>query len=200
MKIIECYKFLVIFAAALTTVPATANFFIDHQGTEETQRSPEELRRLKGAPDGYRLLEDKTYGVIHQIGEGEVVKTKSFGTDKSLKDAISLLMPSKWIAYIEENIDDPRKVDWQAGANGEPWLDVLDRVGKNYGYRFVVDWDQELLQISSDEDYIAPDYNDSISLKDPKSGRTIFVYSAKPVEETGVMVVDGQVIPVKLNN
>lgn len=185
-------------SAASLSVPASANFYVDYQGMEHKELSADELRRLKGAPDGFRILADKTYGVVHQIGKGALSNASSFGADMPLKDAISMLMPAKWIAYIDENIDIPGKVDWQ--AKDEPWVDVLGRVGANYGYRFVVDWDQKLLQISPDEDFIAPDYNDPISLKDPESGRTIFVYSAKPVSKGGVILVDGKVIPVKLDD
>ena len=151
---------------------------------------------MKGAPDGYRILSDKTYGIVHQVGKGDVGKTSSFGTDMPLKDAISILMPEKWIAYIDENVDIPRKVDWQAEET--PWVNVLGRMGANYGYRFVVDWDQKLLQISPDEEFVAPDYNDPISLTDPESGRTLFIYSAKPDSKGGVILVDGEAIPVKL--
>jgi hypothetical protein len=187
---------LILCAAATIVAPlASANFYVDYQGMNNTP-SQEELRRLKGAPDGYRVLTDKTYGVVHQVGKGEVSTTSSFGADMTLKDAITMLMPAKWIAYIDENIEGPGKVDWQ--ASNEPWIDVLGKVGANYGYRFVVDWDQKLLQITTDEDYLAPDYNDPITLKDPESGRTIFVYSAKPVNEGGVILVDGKVVPVKL--
>ncbi len=175
---------------------ASANFYVDYQGIEHKTATAEELRRLKGAPDGYRVLADKSFGIVHQIGKGVASKTSSFGTDMPLKDAVTMLMPEKWIAYIDENVENPNMVDWQ--AKNDLWTDVLGQMGANYGYRFVVDWDQKLLQISLDEDFTAPDYNDPIALKDPESGRTIFVYSAKPITKGGVILVDGKAIPVKI--
>ena len=183
---------------ALTSLTANANFYVDYQGTDSKTVNAEELRRLKGAPDGYRILADKTYGVVHQVGKGSSVNIEIFGAELALKDAISMMMPDKWIAYIDENLEKPVSVDFQ--AKNEPWIGVLARVGINYGYRFVVDWDQKLLQISPDEDFVAPDYNDPIALKDPHSGRTIFVYSAKPIAKGGVILVDGKAIPVKLED
>ena len=180
----------------LGPLSAHANFYIDYQGTDKKTTSAEDMRRLKGAPDGYRILADKTYGVVHQVGKGDPAAIEIFGADLAPKDAISMMMPDKWIAYIDENLESPGKVDFQ--AKKEPWIGVLARMGINYGYRFVVDWDQKLLQISPDEDFVAPDYNDPIALKDPGSGRTIFVYSAKPISKGGVILVDGKAIPVKL--
>lgn len=189
----------VIAAGVLTAVlpcSASANFFIDYQGVEEVESLEiDELRRLRGAPSGYRILSDKTHGIVHQVGEGTIEKANSFGAGMELKDAISILMPEKWIAYIDENVDAPEKVDWY--AEEDPWIDVLVKIGSNYGYRFVVDWDQQLLQISPDEEYTAPDYNSPIALTDPESNRTIFVYSAKPDLKGGAILINGEIIPIK---
>jgi len=177
---------------------SNANFRIDYQGLDKEKASAEKLRLLKGAPDGYRLLTDKGLGFVHQVGTGKVANIDSFGADFSLQDAISLIMPNKWIAYIDENISNPRNVDWQ--AKDDPWVDILGRIGASHGYRFVVDWDQKLLQIAPESEYTEPDYDDPIELKDPESGRTLFVYSAKPISEGGVIIVDGQAVKVKLVN
>jgi len=188
---------LVTGAFVMALVPAAnAKFYVDYQGIEKIITTTEEMRRMKGSPDGYRVLTDKTFGLVHHIGKGGASSTSSFGADMPLKDAISMLMPEKWIAYVDENIENSGKVDWQ--AKGEAWIDVLGRIGANYGYRFVVDWDQKLLQISPDEDFTAPDYNDPIALKDPESGRTIFVYSNKPTINGGVILVDGKAISIKV--
>lgn len=181
------------------SLSASANFYVDYQGLDLNNMSVQDLRAIRGKPEGYRVLADKTYGVVHQIGKGEVVMTDSFGTDMPLKDAISMLMPSKWIAYIDEGVKTPSNVDWY--AKNEPWVDVMAQVGINYGYRFIVDWDQKLLQITPDENFTAPNYDDPITLKDPESGRLIFVYSAKPVNNgDGVLIVEGESIPVKIND
>tara|TARA_R110002072_G_scaffold303138_2_gene495472 strand:+ start:9989 stop:10594 length:606 start_codon:yes stop_codon:yes gene_type:complete len=180
------------------SLSASANFFVDYQGLEHKKITSEELRRLNGAPDGYRILTDKTYGLVHQIGKGTAFTSNSFGTDMTIKDAVSMIMPEKWIAYIDENVEKPSLVDWQ--ANNNDWTDVLGKIGANYGYRFVVDWDQKLLQVTLDQNYTAPDYNDPIALKDPDSGRTLFVYSAKPISQGGVILVNGKTIPVKVEN
>lgn len=173
----------------LLILPLTvsANFYIDYQGYEN-----EVL-----APEGFRVLTDKKYGVVHQVGEGQPEKGNSFGSAMPLKDAIGMLMPNKWVAYIGENVGTPNVVDWQ--ASNEPWIDVLARVGANYGYRFVVDWDQKVLQISPDKDFTPPNYDNPIAFSDPVSERTIFIYSDNPTSK-GRILVDGKWVPVKIKN
>jgi len=175
---------------------ASAKFYVDYQGLDKERESAEALRRMKGAPDGYRLLTNKSLSFIHEIGKGEAIEIDSFGAGFELKDAVTLIMPDKWIAYIDEHITVPKKVDWQ--AKNIPWTEALGIVGMNNGYRFIVDWDQKLLQVTLDENYTEPDYNDPVTLEDSETGRTIFVYSAKPVSEGGIMLVNGEPIKFKL--
>lgn len=160
------------FVIALTPA-AEANFFVDYHGVQRKKVSAEILR-----------------GHVHEIGNGSASKTSSFGADMPLKDAVSMLMPDKWIAYIDANVDSPALVAWQ--AKNQPWTVVLGEMGTNFGYRFIVDWDQKLLQISSDQGFKSPEYNDPIALTEPGSGKTVFIYSATPIRENGVFVVNGE--------
>jgi hypothetical protein len=161
--------------------------------------SVDEARKQQGSLDGYRLFSDKTYGVVHHVGkQKKQTRVKAFGSDMALRDALTMIMPDRWIAYIDEQLVDPGNIDWQ--SDKMPWVQVLARIGINYGYRFVIDWDQQLIQIGSDKDFTKPDYNDPLMLTDPESGRSVFIYSAKPVNTGGVILVDGKAVKVKLKN
>lgn len=183
-------------AIGLSCGAAQASFYVDYQGTQADNLTAEELRRLKGAPEGYRLLTDKNFGLITEIGEGKPVKITSFGADISFKDAISMIMPEGWIAYIDENVRDMRNVDWQ--VNNESWLKALASIGGDYGYYFLVDWQQKLIQILPDSDYIPQEYNAPVEMLDEESGRKIFIYSSKPVDKGGVVIINGKAVPVKI--
>lgn len=177
----------------------SANFYIDYQGTNENKALDyQEMRNMKGAPDGYRVLTDKSYGMVHQIGKpsGEYDKVNGFGTALTLKDTVSMIMPEKWIAYVDENLTTANEIAYQ--AKNEGWVNVLAQIGQNYGYRFIVDWEQKLIQVSPDRDYLEPDYNAPITLKDEESGRSIFIYSAQPVSTGGTILVNGKAMPFKI--
>lgn len=196
MRKLNKASLVVVAACAAISSSANARFLIDYQGLDkELKVDSIQLREIKGAPDGYRVLADKTTGVVHQIGEPQPAKTYSFGTDFSLKDMASMLIPEKWIAYVDHNVEMPGSVTWQ--SHDEYWTDALERIGVNYGYRFIVDWDQKLLQVTSDKDFMTPEYDNPISVVDPESGRKFFIYSDDSTDG-GVIIVNGKVIPLQV--
>lgn len=188
---------LVIAACAAISNTANARFLIDYQGLDKEEPiTSSRLREINGTPDGYNVLVDKTQGgVVNHIGEPQPIKTYSFGTDFSLGDMAFMVMPDKWIAYVDQNVEMPGSVTWQ--SHDEYWTDALERIGVNYGYRYIVDWDQKLIQITSDKDFMPPEYDNPISVVDPESGRKFFIYSDDSTGG-GVIIVDGKVIPIQV--
>lgn len=165
-----------------------AQFFIDYQGVK-----PKAHETKRHTPDGYNLLAGKYFGLIEQIGEGNAESINSFGDDFGLDEALTMIMPGSWFAYVDSTIPALPNVSWQ--ALGDDWLSVLARMGKEHGLRFVVDWDQSLIQISQSDGFIKPDYNDPISITDPKSGREVFIYTDDSNVQ-GHLLVDGEYIPI----
>jgi hypothetical protein len=175
---------------------ASASFYIDNQGLEdEDARSP--ITDLKGAPNGFRVLSDNSYSSIHQIGKGKAVKISGFGVELSLNEVMSMVMPNKWISYIDEEITPNGLFEWN--SSNEEWIKSLAVIGATYGYKFIVDWDQKMIQVSQREGFIEPNYDHPIEMQDEATGRSIFVYSGKPIDKEGVILVDGKVVKVKIS-
>lgn len=175
---------------------AQASFYIDNQGLEDPD-AVKPIGELKGAPEGYKVLSDNSYSSVHQIGKGLATKVSGFGSEMSLNDAMSMIMPNGWISYIDENVRKTGLVDWN--SHGESWIKALAVLGASYGYQFIVDWDQKMIQISLKDGFVEPDYDQPIMMKDSESGRSIFVYSGKPVDKEGVILVDGKVVKVSIS-
>jgi len=180
----------------MTSTSANALFYIDNEGLEEDAKKIAEQKLKQQKPDGFRVLTDKRRGVVHELGTGKAFKDNSFGTDLALKDAISMIMPNKWIAYIDESIKQPDKVSWS--AKRQTWTNTLIDLGINHGYRFIVDWDQKLLQIEKDKDYIKPDFNYPVEIVNPENGRRIYIYTADPEDKKGVLLIGTKSIPLKV--
>lgn len=178
------------------SMPVSASFYIDNQGlTGGDEVDP--VGDLQGTPPGYRILSDNSYGSVHQIGKsGTIKKLSGFGAGIQLNDAMSMIMPDKWISYIDDKIKNPPLVDWS--SSNEDWVKSLAVLGATYGYQFIVDWDQRMIQVSPKQGYVEPDYNKPVEMKDEENGRSIFVYSAKAVDKEGVILVDGKLIKVSI--
>lgn len=175
---------------------SNASFYIDNQGLEDPDvLAP--ISDLKGAPVGFKILSDNSYSSVHQIGSGKETKLSGFGTEMSFNDAMSMIMPDNWISYIDESIKAPSLVDWS--SQGEGWIKSLAIIGANYGYQFIVDWDQKMIQVSLKDGFVEPNYDQPIVMKDSETGRSIFVYAGKPIDKEGVILVDGKVVKVRIS-
>lgn len=170
---------------------ANAGFLIDYQGLKAKPISNSTI----GTPDGFSLLNGQFFGLIEQVGEGFPSITNSFGDEMSLSDAIGMIMPGKWFAYIDSSFTETPEVSWD--ANGDNWLSVLAKVGKDNGLRYIVDWDQKLIQISQSKGFVKPDYNDPIVMHDKSSGREVFIYTDKK-DSPGFLLINGEYLPVSI--
>ena len=193
-------KFLLSAAACVICSTANAKFFVDYQGLEiEAQERQEKADAAEKKQERYRILTDKS-PVLEEIGTPAPTPTNSFGVDMPLRDAIALLIPDKWIAYIDKQIRNPGEVDFQ--AENEAWTRALATIGVNYGYRFVVNWDDKTIQIERDPSFISPDYSGPKAFTDADSGRVIYVYTDEQVGEKDAneIVVEGKKVPVRIKD
>ncbi len=177
---------------AIMPVATNANFYIDYQGVDKPTLTLQQRRAAQGTPNGYKLLTDKTYGAIHQIGSGVAASITSFGHDFELKMAMHTLIPTGWIVYIDDQSPINKMVSWS--AKNEQWIITLGRLGSDYGFRFIIDWDQQLIQMVKDENYQEPNENDPIIMSNPETGQKIFVYPTKQNINGGVLIVNGKII------
>lgn len=182
---------------ALFPLIANAAFYIDYQGLEKNNDVKKQRKELI-SPDGYRLLTDDLSGLVYEIGNRkEVSSISSFAQDEVFKDVIGVILPKGWSAYLDEHLSGNEKIS--ISANDEKWLNVLARVGNNYGYKFIVDWQQEIVQITSDEHYVKPNPNEPLSLEGT-DGQMYYIYKSKQSKDNGVMIIDGEVVPLKITN
>lgn len=77
--------------------------------------------------------------VLAQIGPGEKEKKQSRGDDVRLPLAIELITPDGWEGIVEESSED-KTVSWQGDSEGD-WMKTLEKVGRDEGIRFVVNWE-----------------------------------------------------------
>ncbi|MDI4652572.1 MULTISPECIES: hypothetical protein [Pseudoalteromonas] len=176
---------------------ASATFYIDYQGLEKPKVAPVEKRQLI-SPDGYRLLTNEFSGLVFQIGEPVKTETiSSFGEDVSFKNGVATLIPRHWSAYIDEQLNANNTISFS--AENEDWLKVLARIGNNYGYKFIVDWQQKMVQITKDEFYVKPDPNEPVMVEGD-NGQNYFIYKSKQSLSKGVMIVDGKVVTLNITD
>lgn len=181
-----------------------AKFFVDYQGLDKERAVAKEERRKQALAEklnasfksDYVVLADKSLAVLEQIGTPRPVNTSVFGADMTLKDAMTVIMPEDWIAYIHKDLRNLQAVDFS--GNNQPWTKVLANIGINHGFRFIVDWDKQQIQVLMDPTFERPDFNAPVAYKDGESGRVIYVYSEDPnvaVEKSSI-IIDGEAIPV----
>ena len=200
---------LSIIATVLATFAGGVNakFFVDYQGLDIERERVKQERIESAAEDekntsfksDYVVLADKSLNVLEQIGKPRPTSTSVFGADTSLKDAMILIMPDNWISYIHKDLKNISNVDF--AGNNQNWTKVLANIGVNYGFRFIVDWNKEQIQVLKDPTFTTPDFTAPIAYKDDESGRVIYVYSENPNSpnnSTTSIVVNGEAIPVKL--
>jgi hypothetical protein len=164
------------------------HFFIDYQDVKE---KPKEFQRA--TPDGFELLTGKYYGLIQELGNGSSQPISSFGEDVEISEALTLILPPDWFAYVDEQIELLPQISWD--ANQRPWTNVIADIGKQYGLRFLVDWDQKLLQIESSHRQKLDAVEQPTLMFDEKSGRQVFIYSQE-IAPKGYIILDGEFVPV----
>ncbi|MFT6910452.1 MAG: hypothetical protein ACJAS1_007181 [Oleiphilaceae bacterium] len=187
----------VLFLSLMTIGTAHASFHIDYQGIER----PEQKKITKndvGSPEGYRLLTDDLNGVVIEVGtRRKISKNSNFAENIELKFAMGGLLPKGWSAYVDEHLSEEKNITFS--ADKEPWLNVLARVGVKFGYRFLIDWDNNVVQISDDAYFKPQGASEHIVVED-ESGQTFYIYKTKQKLNKGYMIHDGEVIPIKLSN
>lgn len=180
----------------LASAGANASFYIDYQGLEKPEAEPKSKEQLI-SPDGYRLLTNDLQGLVYEIGPSEEAeKISSFADQIQLKNGIGTVIPEKWSAYIDEQMSADKTISFS--AENESWLNVLARIGSDYGFKFVVDWEQMIVQISKDEHFIEPNPNDPVVTKG-QNGQLYYIYKSKQEINKGMMLIDGELIPIKVS-
>lgn len=183
--------------AIFSTFSVNATFYIDYQGLDKPNVEVKTQKELI-SPDGYRLLTNDLGGIVFEIGVREgTPPISSFAEDTTFKNGIGTITPVGWSVYIDEQLSVNKSISFN--AQNEDWLNVLARIGSNFGYKFVVDWQQQMLQISKDEHYTQPDPNVPVVVKGD-NGQMYYIYKSKKSINQGVMIVDGEVIPLKITD
>lgn len=172
-------------ALGIAAMPAQATFFIDYQGLDT------EPEIIIGPPDGFKVFADGTFKVLSEVGEGQADIRLGYGLEIDLDESMLMIMPDDWIAYIDEQINFERKVDWTGDM---PWTDVLLRLGNAYGLAFIVDWEQKMVQIvpGNEVEYFTLEDMQAHEVVHPVTGATLYIHTADQLSETGLLMVDGK--------
>jgi hypothetical protein len=180
-------KKITLFTLLATTFTANANFYIDMQTVESTSKTPQ-------AVAGYHLLTGEYFGKIYQIGTPRPVPiVNSEGDDMRIADAFYMVLPNGWYAYVDEQVNALPLISW--ASNGGDFLDVLAKVGLDYGMTFVVDWEQSLVQIEVDENFTKPNTSTPIIVSDSDGDKEVYLYT-KPSRMSGYIIENGTLQPV----
>ena len=186
-----------IFLSFMTIGTAHASFHIDYQGLERPVKK-QILKSDVSSPEGFRLLTDDLSGVVMEVGtRRKIINHSNYAQDTELKYAMSGLLPKGWSAYVDENILEEKSISF--AADSEPWLNVMARVGVKFGYRFLVDWNNNIVQISEDVYYKPEGESEHVIVEDDK-GQTFYIYKTKQALNKGYMIHNGDVIPIKITN
>ena len=174
---------------------SSASFYIDYQGLKRPATQIEKNEQL--SMNGYRLLTDELNGLIFEVGTRtkEIETHSNFADDTELKYAISGLIPDGWKAFIDEKFTAFKPITYN--SEGEPWLNVLARVGAKYGYKFVVDWENKQIQLSEDEYFVEPDLNKPVVVENEK-GESYFIYKTQKSNSKGYLIINGELVEIKV--
>lgn len=182
-------------AGLLISSNASALFYIDYQGMDK-EKARHAIARRKVAPEGYNVLTDKSLNVVHQFGRGKAHKINSFGDGMSLSDGMSMIMPDRWVAFVDEDLSLPDMISWD--AQNISWTKTLRDVGVNFGIRFIVDWDQKVVQIFGSRGFKKPDIASAVEVVDPKTGKTLLIYPDRGGNTVGRLMHKDKSYPIKI--
>lgn len=177
------------------SMSASAVLIIDYQGLDK-EKARHALARQTVAPEGYKVLSDKSRGVVQELGRGRATEISSFGDDLPLADGLSMIMPEGWVAFVDENLTLPEVISWD--ARGVSWTQALGDLGTNSGLRFIVDWDQNVVQVFGAKGYKQPKLTDAVEVVDPKSGKTFLIFPDGNGKTVGKLVHKDKSYPVKI--
>lgn len=165
-----------------------AHFFIDYQDVTEPK-----LSATRANLDGFTLLTGKYHGLVQEIGTGIPNAISSFGEEVEIAEALAFILPEDWFAYVDEQIELLPQVSWD--ATEQPWLTVVADIGKAYGLRFLIDWDQKLLQIEPSHRQVIAKADQPTLVQDDATGRQVFIYTQETVPK-GYIILNGEYVPV----
>lgn len=189
----------ILVVSLLTASFATqAHFYIDYQGVEKVEKTAAELRRERGTPLGMEFLTNTYKGVVFTVGKPIEHNVDGFMDDISVREGLSYIMPAGWLAYVKAS-DAQHLPDISWTSESESWLQTLAQVGSNFGLKFVVDYDQQLVEVNRDASFVKPDFNVPTIMSD-SNGRNVYIYTEKPTEKNGYLMVDGELVPVTVTD
>jgi len=90
--------------------------------------------------DQYEVWVDRAYSAVVEYGRpGDLVTAPSYGDPMPLQDALSLLVPNKWVVLRSKDVSDlaNTRVTWE--MESATWVSVLKNLGERHGLRFHVD-------------------------------------------------------------
>lgn len=174
------------------SLTSNAMFFIDNEGLETEKHS------LNPNHEGYSVLMDKRISFVHHVGSFKETKpTASKGIALTMQDAMEIITPSGWVTFVDERLVLDKKVSWD--IDGEQWYGALAQVGATYGYRFILDWPQKVIQVIEDQYYKPVDFNTPVEMTEPKTGKRIFVYTPLGDSKKGLLITKDGVKEVKIS-
>ncbi len=194
IAITQCAVF---FLMAGINMSASAVLVIDYQGLDK-EKARHALSRQKVSPEGYQAISDKAWGGVQELGQGRAAIISSFGAEQPLSDGLSLIIPEGWIAYVDEDSSLPSAISWD--AKGIPWTKALGDIGTNNGLRFIIDWDQNVVQVFGERGYKKPDVTDAVEVVDPKTGKTFLIYPGRDGKPAGNIVHKDKTYPIKIRD
>ncbi|MFK5948879.1 MAG: hypothetical protein QM500_08955, partial [Methylococcales bacterium] len=179
------YKIFLFALLVMLSGNANAIFYINYQDIE----GEGEGEKNKTPPHGFDLLADRTFKTVKHVGKGTPEVRYGFGFQLSLKEMMMSTMPKDWMAYIDTEISFNKKVDWDGDL---PWTDILLRLGNNYGLAFIVDWEQNMVQVIPGMDVTKIDDLSSQKIRNPDTGEIIYIHTSKRLSDSGTLIVGGK--------
>lgn len=97
-----------------------------------------------GVPDDYRLVGNKRIRYIEITGIAPEHSVSGFGGAIPLDAAVELIMPDRWLAYSNPEVDGDALVSWDSDQS---WLDVLRGIAIRKQLRFFIDANKQVLRV-----------------------------------------------------
>lgn len=189
------YMLAITLVPAFLSYPAHAAFVVDYQGLDK-EKARHAIARTKVAPEGFKVLTDKSMSIVHEFGQGKATAVTSFGDMLPLSDGMSMILPSGWVAFVDEDLSIPQSISWD--ASDTPWTSALRDIGVNSGLRFLVDWDQRVVQVYGQRSFSEPSLGDAVEVTDPKTGKLYLIYPSNKKISSGTLIHKDKSYPIKI--
>lgn len=196
-------KAALVTTALLVSLGATADFRIvgnDQYISEQEKRQKQ--REIQAGMDRLNRVVQREYSLLAdnrerplinhgQPEQGAPKKIYGFGMEMALNEALIMVIPQDWTAYLHHNIQNPNTISWKAeGNDGQEWTQVLENIMADLDYTAEVHWDEQTITIREAQYTQTRKLRDEPARITDSDGNTFYITQDEPIG-AGSLLING---------